>query len=137
MSNPETTPRVSVIIPARNEAGNIAPVVSEIEAALGPLGPFEIVYVNDGSTDQTETIIKQLPVDIRYFSQENSGPAAARNRGIRDASGEFITFLDVDDLWPENNLHRLVAEMLREPELEVVRGYGQLMEQNVQTKVNH
>jgi len=69
-------------------------------------------------------------VDIRYFRQENGGPASARNRGIRDASGEFIVFLDVDDLWPENNLNILVDKMLREPYLQVITGYAQMMQKN-------
>ena len=125
-------PLVTVIIPVFNGQKFIREAVENVLQQNYPA--LEIIIVNDGSTDQTEAIIKQLPVDIRYFSQENGGPASARNRGIRDASGELITFLDADDLWPENNLHRLVAEILREPELEVVRGYAQLMEQNAQTK---
>jgi hypothetical protein len=124
-------PLVTVIIPVFNGQKFIRDAVDNILRQNYPA--LEIILVNDGSTDQTDAIIKQLPVDVRYFSQDNCGPGVARNRGIRDASGEFITFLDVDDLWPDNNLNRLVGEMLRDPELEVVRGYGQLMERNAQT----
>src|SRR5262249_16626024 len=54
------TPRISVVVPARNEAGNIAPLVEEIVRALGPLAPNEIIYVNDGSRDDTEAELKSL-----------------------------------------------------------------------------
>jgi len=121
-------PLVTVIIPVFNGQRFIREAVENVLIQNYPA--LEIIIVNDGSTDQTEAIIKQLPVDVRYFRQENCGPAAARNRGIRDASGEFIAFLDVDDLWPENNLHFLMEEMIRYPELDIVRGYGQLMEYN-------
>jgi hypothetical protein len=126
-------PLVTVIIPVFNGQKFIREAVENVLIQKYPA--LEIIIVNDGSTDQTEDIIKQLPVDVRYFIQENSGPAAARNRGIRDASGEFITFLDVDDLWPENNLHSLMEEMIRYPELYVVRGYGQLMEYDVEMDI--
>jgi hypothetical protein len=124
-------PLVTVIIPVFNGQRFIREAVENVLIQNYPA--LEIIIVNDGSTDQTEAIIKQIPVDVRYFRQENSGPAAARNRGIRDASGEFIAFLDVDDLWPENNLHSLMEEMIRYPELDIVRGYGQLMEYYVET----
>ena len=100
MSNPETTPRVSVIIPARNEAGNIAPVVSEIEAALGPLGPFEIVYVNDGSTDETSAQIAALSATRPWLRQlqhaQSCGQSAAVRSGVRAARAPVIITIDGD-----------------------------------------
>jgi hypothetical protein len=120
------TPLISVVIPVYNGERFIREAVDNILSQKYPA--LEIIIVNDGSKDGTEDIIKRLPVDLRYFHQENAGPAAARNRGIRDTSGDFIAFLDVDDLWPENNLHTLMEEMHRHPEMEVVRGYAQLME---------
>jgi GT2 family glycosyltransferase len=129
----EEKPLISVIIPVFNGERFIREAVQNIISQNYPA--LEIIIVNDGSYDETEDIIKQLPVDLRYFSQPNSGPAAARNRGIRNASGDFIAFLDVDDLWPENNLHSLMGEMLQYPELCVVRGYGQLMEYDAVTNI--
>ena len=117
---------VSVIIPVYNGENFIREAVENVLSQKYPA--LEIIIINDGSTDGTEAIIKQLPVDIRYFTQDNNGPAAARNKGIRDASGEFITFLDADDLWPENNLNIMVDAMLRNPEMDVIRGYAQLTE---------
>jgi hypothetical protein len=124
----EERPLVSVIIPVYNGENFIREAVENVLSQKYPA--LEIIIINDGSTDGTEARIKQLPVDIRYFTQNNNGPAAARNKGIRDASGEFITFLDADDLWPENNLNIMVDEMLRDPDMEVIRGYAQLMEIN-------
>ncbi len=129
--NSGTKPLVSVIIPVFNGERFINNAVDNVLSQN--YNPLEIIIVNDGSTDRTEEIVNQIPVDIRYFKQENDGPASARNRGIRDASGDFIVFLDVDDLWPENNLKLLVDEMLSEPDAEVIRGYAQLMEYNAGT----
>ena len=82
-------PRVSVVIPARNEAGNIAPVVAEIEAALAPLGSFEIIYVNDGSSDGTQDEILGLMATrphLRQIRHEQScGQSAAVRTGVRAA----------------------------------------------------
>lgn len=91
---------------------------------------LELIIVDYGSTNKTKEIVLQLPYDLRYFKQENGGPALARNRGIRDASGEFIAFLDADDLGPDNNLNFLIDELLQDPETEVIHGYAQLMEMN-------
>ncbi|HEX9246063.1 MAG TPA: glycosyltransferase [bacterium] len=124
-------PLVSVIIPVLNGEYFIKDAVANVLSQNYPA--LELIIVDDGSTDRTGEIISQLPCDIRYFKQDNGGPASARNRGIRDASGEFIAFLDVDDLWPENNLRVLVDELLRDPEIEVIHGYGQLMGKNPET----
>jgi len=126
--NSGTKPLVSVIIPVYNGERFINDAVDNILAQN--YNPLEIIIVDDGSTDRTEEIVNQISFDIRYFKQKNDGPASARNRGIRDASGDFIVFLDVDDLWPENNLNLLVDEMLKDTDAEVIRGYAQLMEYN-------
>jgi hypothetical protein len=124
-------PLVSVIMPVFNGERFIREAVDAIFAQNYPA--LEIIIINDGSTDKTEDIIKQLPPEIRYLSQENFGPAAARNRGINEAMGEYIAFLDVDDLWPKNNLHMLVNELLQDRDIDVVHGYGQLTHYNSDT----
>ncbi|MHC4268332.1 MAG: glycosyltransferase [Planctomycetota bacterium] len=130
--NSGTMPLVTVIIPVYNGERFINDAVDNVLSQN--YNPLEIIIVDDGSTDRTEEIVNQIPVDIRYFKQENDGPASARNRGIRDASGDFIVFLDVDDLWPENNLIFFVDEMLNDSAAEVIRGYAQLMEYNADTR---
>ena len=120
------TPLVSVIIPVHNGERFVAEAVNSVLAQNYPA--LEIIIIDDGSFDGTEAAVRRLPCDVHYFKQEKLGPAAARNRGIRDASGDFVAFLDVDDLWPEHTLNRLVGELLRNPDLEVARGYSQVME---------
>lgn len=122
--NHSKPPLITVIIPVFNRQLFVRKVVENVFAQNYPA--LELIIVDDGSTDQTRRIIAGLPYDIRYFHQTNEGPASARNRGIRDASGEFIALLDSDDLWPENNLWHLLKEFEMDPELEIVRGYAQL-----------
>jgi hypothetical protein len=126
--NSGARPLVSAIIPVYNGERFIEDAVNNVLAQKYP--SLEIIVVDDGSTDSTEEIAGKLPADIRYFKQKNAGPASARNRGIRDASGEFLVFLDVDDLWPENNLNILVDKMLQGPDMQVITGYAQLMQKN-------
>jgi GT2 family glycosyltransferase len=118
-------PLVSVVIPVYNGECFLRDAVESVLIQRYP--SVEIIVVDDGSTDGTGALVPQLPCDVRYFKQENTGAAAARNRGIRDTTGDLIAFLDVDDLWPENNLRMLVDEMLRHPQLDVVHGYAQLL----------
>jgi GT2 family glycosyltransferase len=121
----EKSPVISVIIPTYNAAKFIR---DAIQCVLDQDYPsVEIIVIDDGSTDNTGEIIQSIDADIRYYKQDNNGAASARNRGIKDASSHLIAFLDVDDLWPENNLRVLVDELMDDPELQVVHGHAQLM----------
>jgi dolichol-phosphate mannosyltransferase len=92
-------PAVSVIVPVRNEAGNIAPLVEEIAAALAGRR-FEVVYVNDGSTDGTEAELNALKARHPWLRQvkhaQSCGQSAALRTGIRAARGHIIVTLDGD-----------------------------------------
>ena len=121
----EKSPVISVIIPTYNAAKFIR---DAIQCVLDQDYPsVEIIVIDDGSTDNTGEIIQSIDADIRYYKQDNNGAASARNRGIKDASSHLIAFLDVDDLWPENNLRVLVDELMDDHELQVVHGHAQLM----------
>ena len=124
----DVIPLISVIIPVYNGARFIEEAVDNVLSQNYPR--IEIIIVDDGSKDDTEKIVESLDVDVRFFRQPNSGASSARNRGIRDTSGQFIAFLDVDDLWPENNLRHLAEELLTNEDVDVAHGYGQLMEFN-------
>ncbi|MDO9439636.1 MAG: glycosyltransferase family 2 protein [Beijerinckiaceae bacterium] len=93
-------PAVSVVIPVRNEAGNVASLVAEIETALASCGPFEIVYVNDGSTDSTSDELRRLAEtrphlrEIRHAT--SCGQSAAVRTGVRAALAPVILTLDGD-----------------------------------------
>lgn len=94
----------SVVIPAYNYAAYLPRAIDSVLAQSGD--DFEIIVVDDGSTDDTHTVgarYQQLhPERVRYLRQDNGGPAKARNRGIEEARGDFLIFLDADDrLLPE------------------------------------
>ncbi len=125
---PGPQPLVSVIIPTFNGAAFLSEAVANVLAQGWPA--LEIIVVDDGSTDDTAAVVAALPVDVRCFRQPNSGAASARNRGIKDAAGEFIAFLDVDDLWPEDNLRMLLEVLLADPDLQVAHGRAQLLVKN-------
>ncbi len=122
---PAQPPLISVIVPVYNGAHFIHQAISSILAQNYPC--LEIIVVDDGSSDELEAAVAALPVDVRFFRQDNAGPAAARNRGIRDASGDYIAFLDVDDLWPADNLRALGAALAARPELVVAHGHAQML----------
>jgi glycosyltransferase involved in cell wall biosynthesis len=100
VSEPNQEPRVSVVVPVKNEAGNIAPLIAEIEAACAALGPFEIIYVNDGSTDETPRVLVDLAKakpHLRVLAHAAScGQSAAVRSGARAAKAPIIVTIDGD-----------------------------------------
>jgi glycosyltransferase involved in cell wall biosynthesis len=93
-------PAVSVVVPVRNEAGNIAPLVAEIAAALGSQWPFEAVYVDDGSSDGTPAELRRLMAQYpwlrRVRHKQSCGQSAAVRTGVRAARAPLIVTLDGD-----------------------------------------
>jgi dolichol-phosphate mannosyltransferase len=91
---------VSIVVPVRNEAGNVAPLIAEIAAALEGHWPYEIIYVNDGSTDETPAhlaeIMKQRGNLRRIDHAISSGQSAAVRTGVRAARGAIVATLDGD-----------------------------------------
>jgi glycosyltransferase involved in cell wall biosynthesis len=116
----EPNPLISVIIPAYNAARFLPDAVASIRRQQ--YAPLEILIVDDGSEDECERVATELGESVRYVRQQRAGPAAARNRGLELARGEFIGFLDADDEWPEQKLSIQLARLLAQPELDVVLG---------------
>jgi glycosyltransferase involved in cell wall biosynthesis len=113
-------PMVSVVIPVYDAGRRLLEAVATVEQQ--GYEPIEVIVVDDGSTDETPDLIRQLGARVRAVRQPNAGPAAARNRGLVLARGELFAFIDADDLWPAGKLHLQVERLLAEPELDVVLG---------------
>jgi glycosyltransferase involved in cell wall biosynthesis/capsular polysaccharide biosynthesis protein len=125
------TPLVSVIIPVYNSVKYIQKAIDSVLSQT--YGNYEIIVVDDGSTDETRQELRPYQNKIRYVFQENQGSAAARNTGIKLANGNLVAFLDSDDFWsmPEK-LEKQVACFQNNPELgglntgwKIVDGTGQ------------
>ena len=126
MNNPYKY-KVSVIIPTYNRADLLTMTVDSVLAQT--YKNYEIIIVDDGSTDHTKEIIKPYlsKSNIRYIYQENRKQAAARNNGIRNSAGEFISFLDSDDLWRPEKLELQVKVLEEHPEVGLVYSNQSLM----------
>ena len=114
--------RVSVIIPTYNHQDYVLQTLDSVFAQT--FRDYEIIVVNDGSPDASAQRLEPLAQagKISYIEQPNAGQAAARNRGLAQARGEFIAFLDDDDLWPTDKLQWQVAFLDDNPEVAVVGG---------------
>ena len=114
--------RVSVVIPVYNGSRYIAQAVESVRMQTVP--PREIIVVDDGSTDDTRDVVRNLK-GVHYVSQPNRGPAAARNNGVRSAIGEFLAFLDADDRWTPAKTELQLSLLREHREVDVVIGYSQ------------
>lgn len=122
------TPRVSVVIPTYNRQ---TLVLEAIESVLGQtFKDFEIIVVDDGSTDETSIRLRPYLDRIIYHVQKNQGVAAARNTGIRLSQGEFICFLDSDDLWLPAKLAKQISFADAHPEYGLISADGSGFEAN-------
>jgi len=108
------TPQTSVIIPTHNRLPFLRQAVQSVLDQT--VDDFELIIVDDGSDDGTRPWAKGLGDKVRYYWRANQGPGAARNTGIIEANGEFITFLDSDDLWQPQKLQRQIGLMTRHQE---------------------
>lgn len=104
---------VSVIIPSYNSAAFLRDAVDSVLAQTRP--PDEIIVVDDGSQDDTAQICAAWAGRVRYIRQENRGASAARNTGIAAAVGDWLAFLDADDLWDEEKLELQLAALVQNP----------------------
>jgi glycosyltransferase involved in cell wall biosynthesis len=107
-------PLVSVVIPAYNAATFLAETLDSVLAQT--YESLEIIVVDDGSTDTTSQLLDSYGNRITVLRQANAGQAAARNNGARSAKGEFLAFLDSDDLWDPDKITRQIALISRFPE---------------------
>lgn len=101
---------ISVVIPLYNKAQHIAETLSSVLAQS--VRPREIIVVDDGSTDGGAHVVRQFEsVGVRLITQTNQGVSAARNRGLEEATGDYVAFIDADDLWLPDHL-RVLSELI-------------------------
>src|SRR5262245_20840904 len=98
---------ISCIVPVFNGERYLGEAIESI--LKQSYRPIEIIIADDGSTDDTVTVAARYGTQIRYLRQSNAGPAAARNLGLSVAAGEFVAFLDADDIWHPEKLARQMA----------------------------
>ena len=110
MEKKNKEPFISIIIPTYNSATFLP---RAIESCLSQnLDKYEIIVVDDGSIDNTKKVIENMHnKNIRYYYQKNSGPSAARNKGINEAKGEYILFLDSDDYFEKDFLKKIFKQV--------------------------
>jgi dolichol-phosphate mannosyltransferase len=119
-------PRISVVVPVRNEAGNVGPLIGEIARAMAPLALFEIVYVNDGSTDETAAELRRLTREHAFLRvvdhAVSCGQSAAVRTGVSFARAPIVATLDGDGQNDPVFLPALVAAIERDPTVGLVAG---------------
>jgi len=124
-----TPPRLSAIIPAYNQSAFVGQAIDSVLAQTRREG-VEIIVVNDGSTDDTPNVLEQYSGKIHVISQSNAGLSAARNTGLRSATGEFIGFLDSDDLWHPDTIERALDAFDKSPGANWVLGGWEFVDEH-------
>jgi glycosyltransferase involved in cell wall biosynthesis len=108
-------PTISVIIPTYNAERTVLKTVESVQKQT--FSDIEIIIINDGSTDRTLELVQSIKDQrLKIFSYENGGLPVARNRGISQATGEFISFVDADDLWTPDKLELQLTALQQHPE---------------------
>lgn len=108
-------PTISVIVPAYNAEQTVLETIASLQRQT--FSDFELIVVNDGSTDRTLNQLNTIQdVRLKVFSYENAGVSIARNRGLQHATGDFITFIDADDLWTADKLELQIAALKQRPQ---------------------
>jgi glycosyltransferase involved in cell wall biosynthesis len=119
----DAQPLISVIIPSYNRSEYLTRSIGSV--LIQKYKPIEIIVIDDGSTDDTRLKLKKYGDRIRMIAQSNLGPAAARNTGLKNASGSVIMFLDSDDWWCETTVEDQISVLQANPDVGIVAGYTQ------------
>lgn len=107
-------PEVSVVIPTYNSAHYLIEAVESV--LVQTYQDFEILVIDDGSTDETKKTMRRYRDRVQYIHQQNGGVAVARNRGIAESRGRYVAFLDADDTWLPHKLERQLAALQHQPQ---------------------
>lgn len=123
-----TKPKVSVVIATYNREDSLRAALDSVLSQT--FQNWEVRLVDDGSTDNTRKIVQgylDKYKKIHYCYQSNKGVAEAKNRGVREAEGQYITFLDSDDRYKENHLESRIEILDQNPEIELLHGGVQII----------
>ena len=122
-------PTISVIIPTYNAERSILETIESVRKQT--FSNFELIVIDDGSTDRTLELLSSVVDErIKVFPYENAGGPIARNRGIFRATGEFLTFLDHDDLWTPDKLELQLAALQQHPDAGVAYSWTYYLQEN-------
>jgi glycosyltransferase involved in cell wall biosynthesis len=113
---------ITVIMPIYNGHAFLLEAIASIQRQKGC--PLDILIVDDGSTDDTPEAVKALGSGVRSVRQEHGGISAARNTGLRNVQGDWIAFLDSDDLWSDDKLEVQLKYLAADPHLQMISGRG-------------
>lgn len=129
-------PKISVIIPTYNRSDLLREAIASV--LIQSCQDFEVVVVDDGSTDDTRAVVRSFnSPKISYFFQENCGRSAARNTGIRLAGGEYIAFLDSDDIFMPNKLELQAGFLDENDSYGMVYSYAKNVDEDGQYLTHH
>lgn len=126
----QINPTISVIIPTYNNAQFLAEAIDSVLAQQ--FDALEIIVVDDGSTDHTQSVLQAYAAQVRYLHQENAGSAVARNTALSLARGKYVVFLDADDLLLPGKLHDQEAVLEKRPSLGLVHSGWQIIDESGQ-----
>ncbi len=122
---------ISVIIPVYNGENTIQETIQSVLNQT--FDDFELIVIDDGSTDSTLKVIQSIPDSrIRVFSYPNAGLATSRNRGLEKATGEYIAFLDADDLWTPDKLEAQLKALQENPKAAVAYSWTDMIDESGQ-----
>jgi glycosyltransferase involved in cell wall biosynthesis len=121
-------PRVSVIIPTYNRAHLIGEAIDSVLAQT--YRDFEVILVDDGSTDNTRDVLRKYDGQITYLYQDTQGRSKARNTGIGMATGEYIAFLDSDDVWLPHKLERQVPLLDADLAIGLIHSFTEVIDEH-------
>jgi glycosyltransferase involved in cell wall biosynthesis len=116
-------PLVSVLVPTFNGRKYIGETLESVLAQT--YGALEVIVVDDGSTDDTAEVVSAFAPRVKLIRQPQSGHPAARNRGVRESTGEFLSFLDHDDLWSPRKIEAQMECFRADPSLDLAFGHIQ------------
>ncbi len=107
-------PKTAVVIPTYNSSRYLVQAIDSVLAQTWQ--DLEILVIDDGSTDETERVMRRYQSPVRYIYQQNGGVAIARNRGIAESKGKYVAFLDADDTWLPHKLELQIEALQKQPQ---------------------